>query len=182
LFRCGDFGSALDFLNEWLRQPRTVERADLQSVARVLSLIIHYEMGNTTLLESVLRSTTRYLQKKNRLEALELRFVQFMSELLRTPVGRERTAVLQRAKDDLQQLSEQHEAQAVLDTFRFGGLGREQNFGQNLRRSGTGKGRLTQFPQINLWAVKQNPADFQAQPTDKSVGKPVANSKKEAAE
>ncbi|MFN4256357.1 MAG: hypothetical protein ACK4Q5_15255 [Saprospiraceae bacterium] len=116
-FGCGDFGRALDFLNEWLRQPRTVERADLQSVARVLSLIIHYEMGNTMLLESVLRSTTRYLQKKNRLEALELRFVQFMSELVRTPAGRERAAVFQRAKDDLHQLSEQHEAKAVLDTF-----------------------------------------------------------------
>ncbi|MCB0576086.1 MAG: hypothetical protein KDC61_16145, partial [Saprospiraceae bacterium] len=49
-FGCEDYDGALNYLNEWLNQPRSVEREDLQSLARVLSLILHFEMGNTVLL------------------------------------------------------------------------------------------------------------------------------------
>jgi len=116
-FGCGDFSGALDHLNQWLNQPRTVEREDLQSLARILSLIIHFEMGNSVLLESLLRSATRFLQKKNRLYDLERRFFHFMSELMRAPSAREQQRAFQKMKEDLNQFSTLPDARALLQTF-----------------------------------------------------------------
>ncbi|MBK6929844.1 MAG: hypothetical protein IPH12_02910 [Saprospirales bacterium] len=116
-FGCGDFGGALGYLNEWLNQPRTLVREDLQSLARILSLILHFEMGNTVLLESLLRSATRFLQKKNRLYDLERRFFQFMSELMRAPAGREQQRAFRKMQEDLAGLSALPGARALLQTF-----------------------------------------------------------------
>lgn len=116
-FGCGDYAGALRYLNGWLNQPRTVEREDLQSLARMLALILHFEMGNTILLESLLRSATRFLQKKNRLYDLERRFFQFMSELMRTPDGAEQQRVFSKMRRDLADLAAWPGARALLQTL-----------------------------------------------------------------
>lgn len=116
-FGCGDYDGALVYLNEWLNQPRSVEREDLQSLARILSLILHFEMGNSVLLESLLRSATRFLQKKNRLYDLERRFMHFISELMRQVSVREQPGVFQKMKTDLQELAQLPGAKALLQTF-----------------------------------------------------------------
>lgn len=97
-FGCNDFSLALDYLNEWLNQPRSVDREDLQSLARMLSLILHFEMGNLILLESLLRSATRFMQKKNRLFELERRFIHFMADLMRAVNRSEQQPILQKMK------------------------------------------------------------------------------------
>jgi hypothetical protein len=116
-FGCGDFNGALDYLNEWLNQPRTVEREDLQSLARILSLIIHYELGNTVLLESLLRAATRFLKKKNRLFDLERRFFHLFTDLLKLPPGRGQIIAFEAARAGLHELNAQPEAQALLQTL-----------------------------------------------------------------
>ena len=94
-----------------------MEREDLQSLARMLALIIHFEMGNTVLLESLLRSATRFLQKKNRLYELERRFFLFMAELMRAAGKQEQRIAFQKMQLDLQELANWPEAQALLQTF-----------------------------------------------------------------
>ena len=116
-FGCGDYDGALAHLNQWLNQPRSVEREDLQSLARILSLVLHFEMGNSVLLESLLRSATRFLQKKNRLYDLERRFIHFMQELMRQPSVREQQGVFQKIKIDLQEIAQVPGAKALLQTF-----------------------------------------------------------------
>lgn len=116
-FGNADYAGALDHLNHWLNQPRTVEREDLQSIARVLSLILHFEMGNNLLVESLMRSTSRFLKKKNRLAALERRFFQLMSELLRAMSPREHPGIFRKMKLDLEALAQQPEARTLLQTF-----------------------------------------------------------------
>lgn len=116
-FGCCDYDKALAYLNEWLNQPRSVEREDLQSLARILSLILHVEMGNTVLLESLLRSATRFLQKKNRLYDLERRFIHFVSELMRQPSARGQLGVFQKMKTDLQEVAKMPGAKVLLQTF-----------------------------------------------------------------
>ena len=104
-FGCGDFNGALDYLNMWLGQPRSVEREDLQSLARILSLILHFEMGNLILLESLTRSATRFMQKKNRYQDLERRFIHFIHDLMKAPGQQEMRLGFQRIKEDLPLLS-----------------------------------------------------------------------------
>lgn len=116
-FGCGDYDGALNYFNQWLNQPRSVDREDLQSLARILSLILHFEMGNTMLLESLLRSTTRFLQKKNRLYDLERRFMYCMSDLIKQHSLREQQAVFQKMKTDLTELAILPGANALLQTF-----------------------------------------------------------------
>ncbi len=79
-FGVGDYEKALEFLNKWLGLAKDVERMDLQSVARMLNLIIHYELGNTVLLESLIRSTYRFLKKRNRLHDVERELIHFIRE------------------------------------------------------------------------------------------------------
>lgn len=114
---CNDFDGALHYLNEWLRQPRSVEREDLQSLARMLSLIIHYEMGNDALMDSLMRSATRFMQKKNRLLDLERRFMHLMSDLLRAPSSKGKQQAFQAMKTDLAELSDTPDTRALLQTF-----------------------------------------------------------------
>lgn len=116
-FGCGDYEGALQHLNQWLNQPRTVEREDLQSLARILSLLFHFELGNTLLLESLLRSATRFMQKKNRLFDLERRFIQLFSELIRAASAREQHQAFQRIRADWTELVELPGARVLLQTF-----------------------------------------------------------------
>jgi hypothetical protein len=93
-FGCGRFEEALDYLNTWLSQPRSVEREDLQSLARILGLILHYELNNTILLDSLIRSTRRFLKRKNRLYDLENQFIHLIGELMRLPTQAEKTQTI----------------------------------------------------------------------------------------
>ncbi len=119
-FGNSDFNGALQHLNHWLSQPRSVEREDLQSLARILLLILHYEMGNTVLLESLLRSTMRFLQKKNRFFQLEKRFMHLIADLMRATTTRERDAAFQQMKADLEAEATSPGVGALLQTFDLG--------------------------------------------------------------
>jgi hypothetical protein len=88
-FGCGDFEEALRYLNLWLAQPRSSEREDLQSLARILGLLVHFELGNMLLLESLIRSTKRFLRQKNRLYMLEKQFIDLISDLIKAPTAEE---------------------------------------------------------------------------------------------
>lgn len=90
-FGCGDYEEALQNLNEWLAQPKSVEREDMQSLARMLSLILHFELGNYLLLDSLIRSTKRFLRQKNRLYQLEKEFIHLVNNLLKTPPSEDKT-------------------------------------------------------------------------------------------
>ncbi len=113
----GDFNGALQHLNHWLSQPRSVEREDLQSLARILLLILHYEMGNTVLLESLLRSAMRFLQKKNRFSELEKRFMHLIAELMRANTAKERNVAFQQMQADLEGQAKSPGVPALLQTF-----------------------------------------------------------------
>lgn len=114
---CGDFNTALDHLNHWLAQRRTVGREDLQSLARILSLLLHYELGNFLLLESQLRTAHRFLKRKNRLHEFERRFMHGISDAIKWPDARSRQAVFAKVKNDLQPKIQEPETRALLQTF-----------------------------------------------------------------
>jgi hypothetical protein len=117
---CDDHAAALQYLNQWLAQPRSVSREDLQSLARILSLIIHYELGNFLVVDSQLRAAVRFLKRKNRLHELERRFMHGMSELIKMPDHRSRRDIFGRMKAELDAKAEEPETKAILQTFDLG--------------------------------------------------------------
>ncbi len=116
-FGCEDFNNAMHYLNEWHNQPRSVEREDLQTVARIFSLILHIEMGNTLLIESLLRSAKRFLKKKNRFQDLEQRFINFVAELNRTPKGKTQIEIYEKMHQELHAADNLPATKALLQTF-----------------------------------------------------------------
>jgi hypothetical protein len=67
--------------------------------------------------DSLLRAATRFLKKKNRLFDLERRFFHLFTELLKLPAGRSQLKAFEAARAGLQDLKEQPEAQALLQTL-----------------------------------------------------------------
>ncbi len=104
-FGSGDYEKALDSLNDWLKLSGSVERKDLQSLARILNLIIHFELGNNMLLESLLRSTYRYLNKENRLSEFERKIMEFIREAGKPHSKKEMKQLFENLKQDFEQLS-----------------------------------------------------------------------------
>jgi len=66
---------------EWINLVQSVKsdfREDIQALSRILLLIIHFELGNKMYLISCLKSTYRFLKKKNRYYDIEKLFFQFI--------------------------------------------------------------------------------------------------------
>jgi hypothetical protein len=77
----GEPGKALEWVNRILNEPRTELRTDLQSVARIMNLIIHFELGNWELLEYGLKSATRFLANRDRLFMFEKTILKYIRQL-----------------------------------------------------------------------------------------------------
>ncbi|MEM9917576.1 MAG: hypothetical protein AAF990_05735 [Bacteroidota bacterium] len=118
-FGIGDYDQALEALNQWLNLPRTDERQDLQSLARILNLILHFEMGNTLLLEYLLRSTYRYLRTRNRIHGFERRVLAFIRESNKFRSRQELKAGFIRLKEDFEELSRIPSERVVFQYFDF---------------------------------------------------------------
>lgn len=118
-FGAGDYNRALDYLNEWLNLPRSIERQDLQSLARILNLLIHYEMGNNLLLDSLLRSTYRFLNKKEGLLEFEGRIMQFIRQANKTAGRKAMEQALSQLKEDFHSLMNIPGERSLLQLFDF---------------------------------------------------------------
>lgn len=118
-FGIGDFDKALDYLNQWLNLPRSIERQDLQSLARILNLIVHFEMGNTMLLEYLFRSTYRFLRKRNRMYNFEKRVLTFIKDSNKIQTSRELREAFLTLKNDFEELSKIPSEKVMFQYFDF---------------------------------------------------------------
>lgn len=70
-FGSGDNSRAIDYLNLIINQKNPDYRADIQSFARILNLIAHYELGNRQLVEYQVKSVYRFLAKLEDLQEVQ---------------------------------------------------------------------------------------------------------------
>lgn len=76
-FGAGDNNRSIDWLNRIIQQ-KTDLRSDIQCYARLLHLIAHYELGNTALLEHLLKSVYRFMAKMENLGVVEEEIFRFL--------------------------------------------------------------------------------------------------------
>ncbi|MBR9922390.1 MAG: hypothetical protein GYB31_16255 [Bacteroidetes bacterium] len=117
LFGNQNYEDALSYLNDWLNMTGNIERRDLQSLARILNLILHYEMGNSLLLDSLLRSTYRYLRKQERIFRYEQLMLNFFRTLGRAAGRSETKEAFLQLKEDLQPLYDLPSEKPMLELF-----------------------------------------------------------------
>ncbi len=111
-FGAGAYDDALQYLNEWLDLNSTVERQYLQSAARILNLIVHFELGNYELLESLIRSTYRFLKKRGQLQEVERLTIAFIRQAVEAPSKRELREAYASLKAEFEDLSQQPQTKA----------------------------------------------------------------------
>ena len=116
-FGTGDYNTSLEYLNQWLSMPRGIERQDLQGMARMINLIVHYEMGNYLLLESLIRSTYRYLQRRERLLGYERSILQFLHDAQKIASPHDLPQTFHKLKDSLEILQQSPTESAMLRYF-----------------------------------------------------------------
>lgn len=82
------YRSAIKWLNKVINDNESNLRQDVYSIARLYSLVIHYELGNYELLEYKVKSTIRYFQKRktvnareHKIEILTLKYLAKLSKL-----------------------------------------------------------------------------------------------------
>ncbi len=80
-FGSGDYGRSIDYLRKIIDAPTNL-RYDLQCYARLLHLIAHYELGNDLLMESLTKSTYRFMAKMKNLTAIEEAMFRFLRKSL----------------------------------------------------------------------------------------------------
>lgn len=116
-FGVEDYDNALAFLNNWLNQSKKAERKELQGIARILNLILHYELGNTLLLDSLIRSTQRFLSKGQQLYEFERRFIGFMKNSSHMISNRSKKEAFQELQKDFDELSKIPSERTMLNLF-----------------------------------------------------------------
>jgi len=118
-FGTEDYEQALLYLNEWLNLPGSVERKDLQSLSRILNLIIHYEMKNEFLLDSLIRSTYRFLKRKGDLQAFERLIYDFVKQANHQNDKKELQLSIENIKNEFERLAAIPSIKVTLDMFDF---------------------------------------------------------------
>ncbi|MFN8397319.1 MAG: hypothetical protein U0176_22030 [Bacteroidia bacterium] len=93
-FLLEDFREALNWVNAILDSAGAEAREDIQHFARVLLIILHYELGNLDLLEYLHRSTYRYLFDRAELHPYERLLLEAVRQLLKQPAPDERRPIL----------------------------------------------------------------------------------------
>ena len=79
--QAGDFINAIEYINLILNSSLIYFRRDIEYNARLLNLIIHYELKNFDYLEYLIVSTYRYLYKRKKIFMLETFVISFIRRL-----------------------------------------------------------------------------------------------------
>lgn len=74
------YNKALRWLSKLLNHKYVGYREDVYSFARILNLLVHYELGNFDVLPYYVRSTYRYLKKEDRTTKIEYLLVDFIKK------------------------------------------------------------------------------------------------------
>ncbi len=90
-FGMKDYEKCLDYLNKILDLKVAYLREDLQAYARILSLLAHYELGNFILLNSLIKSTHRFLNKLKELTEVQKETLRLFRTLVQLPQNEHRS-------------------------------------------------------------------------------------------
>lgn len=90
-FGAGKFDMAIDYLNRIINWKVDL-RTDLQCYSRLLHLIAHYELGNTEIMEYLVKSVYRFMAKMQSLSIVEKEIFRFLQQAFHWSRGEERKA------------------------------------------------------------------------------------------
>ena len=118
-FGAGQHSKALQWLNRVINDNENDLRQDLYGYARLFNIVVHYELGNSDLLEYTLKSTARYLQKRMRDFEVEKLILEQFKKLIRARTSIEKREQLIGFKKELEALMSVEDCKALMRYFDF---------------------------------------------------------------
>lgn len=105
-FGNGNYRKALKWLNRIINSEDQDIREDVHSFARIINLITHYELGNRDVIDYYIRSTYRFLLKKDDLHAFQQYILAFLKSLSREITNDQLIERFKKLRVQLMELSE----------------------------------------------------------------------------
>lgn len=118
-FGIGDFKKALSYINIVLNDNEQNLRQDIYSFSRLFNLVLHFELENYDFLEYIIKSTNRYLNKQDRAFEVENVCIKHIRKLSKSFHSTDRVIILEKMKDELEQLLKDQNERAVLEYFNI---------------------------------------------------------------
>ena len=118
-FGAGKYKESLAWLNRVLNDNEPNLRQDIYSYARLFNLVVHYELGNYDLLEYIIKSTFRYLSKRQRDHEMEVMILNYMKRLSRMAGKPEELEIFAEFKSDLNVFLQNSTGQIILEFFNY---------------------------------------------------------------
>lgn len=115
----GDLSNALKWVNELLNNINIDESEDIHCFGQILNLIIHVELGNNMLLPYTLKSTSRYLETRNRVYKFESVILEFIANFLRIKEEDSKQEAYRQLIDDLRELKTDPFEETAFEYFDF---------------------------------------------------------------
>lgn len=105
-FGLSEYDNSLKWINEIMNDKELNIREDIQCFARILNLLVHYELGNYDLIEYIMKSTRRYLSNKNKLHKFELIILSYIRKLINAKLDDDKTFIFIEWKKELSSISD----------------------------------------------------------------------------
>ena len=105
-FSLGDYNNSLKWTNEIINDKELTIREDIQCFARILNLLVHYELGNFDLIEYIMKSTRRYLSNKNKLNKFELIILNYIRKIINAKIDDDKMFIFNEWKKELNAISD----------------------------------------------------------------------------
>lgn len=118
-FGLNDYENSLKWINNIINDSELKIREDIQCFARILSLLIHFELKNFDLIEYNIKSTRRYLSNKNNLNRFEMLVLNFIKKLVSTDNDDDKKYIYKSWKNELLKESDDLTEIKALEYFDF---------------------------------------------------------------
>jgi hypothetical protein len=118
-FGDGQYNKALFWLNKILNDNESALRQDLYSYARIFNLIVHFELKNYDLIDYLIKSTLRFLNKRNRDYEFEKTFITYVRKINKYSNNEGLIDVYKDFRQELEQLYKDPENRVMLSYFDY---------------------------------------------------------------
>ncbi len=116
-FGAQEYKKALHHINEVLNDNEQNLRQDIYSFARLLNLLIHFELGNLDFMDYVIKSTNRYLNKQEKDYRIENIFIKNIRKLSKIVNNYERIQIFESMKEEIDELLKDHSERVIMEYF-----------------------------------------------------------------
>lgn len=114
-FGTEQFKDALFWINQVLNDPEQTLRQDIFGFARIFNLLIHFELGNHELMEYTIKSTSRYLNKKEKDYQIEGEMIKYLKKLIKVTIEFDRKEIYEKMISEFEKMLENPVERIILE-------------------------------------------------------------------